>query len=76
MGTGPQTISSLFRISETAVPSRPYTLCAYVLTYSMISRPFPYHPFGAAVSYSNVADSECRRLQTLWETFAQEASSS
>ncbi|KDE85652.1 hypothetical protein AO1008_01263 [Aspergillus oryzae 100-8] len=39
-------------------------------------RPFPYHPFGAAASYSDVADSEGHRLQTLWETFAQEASSS
>ncbi|RAQ52241.1 hypothetical protein AFGD_008724 [Aspergillus flavus] len=38
--------------------------------------PFPYHPFGAAASYSDVADSEGHRLQTLWETFAQEASSS
>ncbi|OGM49405.1 hypothetical protein ABOM_003519 [Aspergillus bombycis] len=38
--------------------------------------PFPYHPFGAAASYSDVADSEGRRLQTLFETFAQEATSS
>ncbi|BAE61455.1 unnamed protein product [Aspergillus oryzae RIB40] len=37
---------------------------------------FPYHPFGAAASYSDVADSEGHRLRTLWETFAQEASSS
>ncbi|EIT77242.1 hypothetical protein Ao3042_06703 [Aspergillus oryzae 3.042] len=46
------------------------------ITFVPEDGPFPYHPFGAAASYSDVADSEGHRLQTLWETFAQEASSS
>ncbi|KAE8322202.1 hypothetical protein BDV39DRAFT_196972 [Aspergillus sergii] len=46
------------------------------ITFVLEYGPFPYHPFGAAARFSDVADSEGRRLQTLFETFAYEASSS
>ncbi|KAB8233576.1 hypothetical protein BDV23DRAFT_174494 [Aspergillus alliaceus] len=38
--------------------------------------PFPYHPFGAAASFSDVADSEGQRLQVLFESFAKSTGAS
>ncbi|KAE8152252.1 hypothetical protein BDV25DRAFT_128146 [Aspergillus avenaceus] len=38
--------------------------------------PFPYHPFGSVATFSDVADSEGQRLQTLFESFASNPAAS
>ncbi|KAI9932353.1 hypothetical protein ASPWEDRAFT_182832 [Aspergillus wentii DTO 134E9] len=50
----------------TRYPSDPIT---FVPEYG----PYPYHPFGSATDYSDVADSEGSRLQPIFEAFAKQA---
>ncbi|KAJ5161591.1 hypothetical protein N7492_006983 [Penicillium capsulatum] len=54
------------QIIEVTAKSEPIT---FVPEYG----PFPYHPFGSATSFSDVADSEGSRLQVLFEKWANSA---
>lgn len=42
-------------------------------TLLMISSPFPYHPIGSVLTFSELADKEGSRLQTLFEQWANES---